>query len=169
MASTFIPHSRTAAATICSTSSLLLLGFTLSRSFHFYCYKRLLGRNNTATASAPHKRCQHLLRGALLLSCSVTILRLFLRFFLSPLLIPSCQLTRPCQDISSRHCNCQFRIYFYYITDQSGTLFKKFILPTSRRLKGLTPLFALLLIFVRGALLTTYALLPSHLSEEFSS
>ena len=77
MASTFIPHSRTATATICSTSSLLLLGFTLSRSFHFYCCKRLLGRNNTATARAPHERCQHLLRGALLLSCSVTNLRLF--------------------------------------------------------------------------------------------
>ena len=77
MASTFMPHSRTATATVCSTSSLLLLGFTLSLSFHFYCCKRLLGRNNTATASAPHERCQHLLRGALLLSCSVTNLRLF--------------------------------------------------------------------------------------------
>ena len=61
-ASTFMPHSRTPTATICSTSSLLLLGFTLSRSFHFYCCKRLLGRNNTATASAPHEKCQHLHR-----------------------------------------------------------------------------------------------------------
>ena len=72
MASTFVPHPRTAAATVCSTSSLLLLGFTLSRSFHFFCCKQLLGRNNTATTSAPHERCRHLLRGALLLSCSVT-------------------------------------------------------------------------------------------------
>ena len=62
MASTFMPHSRTATATICSTSRLLLLGFTLSHSFHFYCWKRLLSRNNTATASAPHRRCQHLPR-----------------------------------------------------------------------------------------------------------
>ena len=46
MASTFTPHSRTATATICSTSSLLLLGFTLSRSFHFYCCKRLFGRKS---------------------------------------------------------------------------------------------------------------------------
>ena len=42
--------------------------FTLSRLIHFYCCKRLLGRNNTATTSAPHERCQHLLKGALLLS-----------------------------------------------------------------------------------------------------
>ena len=77
MASTFMPHSRTATTTICSTSSLLLLGFTLSRSFNFYCCKRLLGRNNTATVSAPHERCQRLLWGALLLSSSVMKLRLF--------------------------------------------------------------------------------------------
>ena len=77
MASTFMPHPRTATATVRSMNSLLLLGFTLSHSFHFYCCKRLLGRNNTATTSAPHERCQHLLRGALLLSCSVTNLRLF--------------------------------------------------------------------------------------------
>ena len=48
MASTFMPHQRTATTTICSTSSLLLLKFTLSRLIHFYCCKRLLGRNNTA-------------------------------------------------------------------------------------------------------------------------
>ena len=84
MASTFMPHPRTATTAICSTSSLLLLKFTLSRLIHFYCCKRLLGRNNTATTSAPHQRCQHFLRGALLLSCNVTNSPLFLLFFWSP-------------------------------------------------------------------------------------
>ena len=32
--------------------------------------------------------------------------------------------------------------------------------------KGLTPLLALLLVSIRDAFLTTYALLPSHLSED---
>ena len=32
--------------------------------------------------------------------------------------------------------------------------------------KGLTPLQALLLVSIRDAFLTTYALLPSHLSED---
>ena len=32
--------------------------------------------------------------------------------------------------------------------------------------KGLTPLLALLLVSIRDALLTTHALLPSHLSED---
>ena len=131
MASTFMPHSRTATTIVCSTNSLLLLRFTLSRSFHFYCCKRLLRRNNTATVSAPHERCQHLLRDALPLSCGVTKLRLFQRFFLSPLLIPSCQLTRPCQDISSRHRNSQFRI-----KDQSGTLFQVIHPANQQKAKG---------------------------------
>ena len=47
VASTFLPHPRTTTATICSASSLLLLGFTLSHNIRFYCCKRLLGRNNT--------------------------------------------------------------------------------------------------------------------------
>ena len=38
---------------------------------HFYCCKRLLGRNNTATTSAPHGRCQHLFKGG----CSTTLLQ----------------------------------------------------------------------------------------------
>ena len=32
----------------------------------FYCRNKFLASNNTATASAPHQRCQHLLKGALL-------------------------------------------------------------------------------------------------------
>ena len=56
---------------------------------HFYCSKRLLGRNNTATASAPHERCQHLFNGALLLSYNATDSRLFLRFFLLPMVVLS--------------------------------------------------------------------------------
>ena len=55
----------------------------------FYCCKRFLGRNNTATTSAPHERCWHPLKGALLLANSTTYFRLFWRFFLSPLLMPS--------------------------------------------------------------------------------
>ena len=56
---------------------------------YFYCCKRLLGRNNTATTSAPHKRCQHLFKGALLLSYNATDSRLFLRFFLSSMVVLS--------------------------------------------------------------------------------
>ena len=110
-----------------------------NRSFthiHFYCCKQLLGRNNTATTSAPHERCQHLFKGGLLLSYNATDSRLFLLFFLSPLMIPSWQLSHPYQDISSQLCTSQFKIYSSYIRDWSGTLFKKFVLATSRRSKG---------------------------------
>ena len=41
--------------------------FALAGLTNFYCCKRLLGRNNTETISAPHERCQHLFKGALLL------------------------------------------------------------------------------------------------------
>ena len=43
----------------------------------FYCRNELFASNNTATASAPHQRCQHLLKGALLLANSTTDLWLF--------------------------------------------------------------------------------------------
>ena len=103
---------------------------------HFYCCKRLLCRNNTATTSPPHERCQHLFKGAVLLSYNATDSRLFLRFFLPPLLISSWQLSRPYQDMSSQLCTSQFRIYSSYITDWSGTQFTKFVLVTSRKSKG---------------------------------
>ena len=97
MASTFMPHPRTATTTICSTNSLLLLKFTLSRLMHFYCCKRLLGRNNTATTSAPHERCQHLLKGALLLSMRdglAALLALLLSTFADPFLSTDSPLPR---------------------------------------------------------------------------
>ena len=64
MASFLLPHPRTTKTTICSTSSLLLLNCFLCLHL-FYCCKRLLGRNNTGTISAPHQLCRHLFRGAL--------------------------------------------------------------------------------------------------------
>ena len=91
------------------------------------------------------KGCQYLFKGALLLSYNAMDYRLFLRFFLSPLLIPSWQPSRPYRDMSSQLCTNQFRSYSSYITDWSGTLFKKFILSTSKRSKWLMPLLALLL------------------------
>ena len=68
MASFLLPHPRTTTTTICSTSTLLLLNSLFYTSLIFYCCKWLLGRNSTATTSAPHEGCQHLLRGALPLS-----------------------------------------------------------------------------------------------------
>ena len=69
-----IPHGIDLPATPKSNCSCYLLyeQHSLARihSFthiHFYCWKLLLGRNNTATTSAPHERCQHLFKGALLL------------------------------------------------------------------------------------------------------
>ena len=57
-----------------------LMHITSSRGLEeFYCRNKLLTSNNTATASAPHQRCQHLLNGALLLANSTTDLRLFWR------------------------------------------------------------------------------------------
>ena len=111
------------------------------------------------------KGFQHLFKGALLLSYNATDSRLFLRFFLSPLLIPSWQPSRPYHDMSSQLCTSQFRIYSSYITDWSGTLFKKFVLATSRRSKQLTLLLALLLTSIRQALLTSHASLPGPLYE----
>ena len=82
-------------------------------SEHFYAINQLLARNNTIYTqqtlkcpSPPRQRCSTHLQELRWNQ------RLFLRFFLSPMLIPSCQLTCPCQDTSSRHCCSQFRIYF---------------------------------------------------------
>ena len=89
-----MPHGIDLAATPKSNYSCYLLNEqpSLARihSFthiHFYCCKRLLGRNNTATSSAPHERCQHLFKGALLLSYNATNSRLFLHIFLSPMVV----------------------------------------------------------------------------------
>ena len=133
MASTFVPHPRTATATVCSTSSLLLLGFTLSRSLNFYCSKRLLGRNNTATTSAPHERCQHLLRGALLLSYSVTNSRLFCAssYRLCWYLPDNWHTHAKTLHHDTATINSEF--IFSNLTDQFNNLFKKFVLPNSGR------------------------------------
>ena len=84
-----MPHSST--ATICSTSSLLLLEFTFSSRFHFYCCKRLLGNNNTATASAPSQGCSNTL-----LQCDelATLLALLVIAFADPFLSTDSPLPR---------------------------------------------------------------------------
>ena len=169
MASTFVPHPRTTTATICSASSLLLLRFTLSSNIHFYRCKRFLGRNNTATTRAPHERCQHPLKGALLLANYTTDLRLFWRFFLSPLLKPSDNWRTLAKTLHHDIATVNLEFIFFYITDQSESLFRNSFCQAAEEPKGLTPLLALLLISICDAFLTTYALLPSHLSEKLSS
>ena len=131
MESTFVPHPRTTTATICSASSLLLLRFTLSRNIHFYCCKRFLGRNSTATTSAPHKSCQHPLKGALLLANSTTDLRLFWSSsYRHCWRLPDnwCTLTMTLHhDIAT--VNSEF--IFSYLTDQSESMFR--IRPANQR------------------------------------
>ena len=72
---------------------------------HFYFCKRLLGRNNTATTSAPHESCQHLFKGALLLSYNATDSRLFLHFFFSPMVVLSWLLWQD-NSLGSIHLTC---------------------------------------------------------------
>ena len=136
MASFFLLLPRTTTAAICSSSSLLapdqgssllVTSFKQHLAPHpcsspplrhvrlyrvpslqlspsdFYAGLRLLARNSITTASAPHQRCQHLLKGTL---------------------------------------------------------------PTRQQDNKLTTLLAILLISIHDAFLTTYALLPSHLSED---
>ena len=72
---------------------------------HFYCCKRLLTRNNTATTSSPHERCQHLFKAALLLSYNATDSRLFLHFFLWPMVVLSWLLWQD-NSLGSIHLTC---------------------------------------------------------------
>ena len=89
MASFFSPLQRTTTADICSSSSLLVTSFKQHLAPHpcstpplrllrlyrvpslqlspsdFYAGILLLARNSITTTSAPHQRCQYLLKGAL--------------------------------------------------------------------------------------------------------
>ena len=103
-----------------------LMHITSSRGLEeFYCRNILLTSNNTAIASAPHQRCQHLLKGALLLANSTTDLRLFWRFFLSPFLMHFPQLT-PCYQVNSPKNLLHEQIQDFIINNQVILICKNF-------------------------------------------
>ena len=88
-----------------SLVKLLLMSIHL-----FYCCKRLLGRNNTLTISAPHQVFRHLLRGALPLTTAYGIA--LSRNILHSCII-LCSLSHYlCAPTKTIHCVSTLRIFY---------------------------------------------------------